>query len=123
MKTHLQRSAARFAPLRNRRHFQLATLQTPWVCERRGLKSGEPLDEMKLLAHAGKISGGADARVQIARNIWWAWPLFALAQIPGAKILLRAGYHWVARCRSCLDGKYRATKHRHHGVTTFFEMP
>lgn len=89
-----------------RRHgFEPATLQTPWVRERLGLKPDSELTEMKLLAADGRIYGGADALLQIAQQIWWAWPLFALAKIPGMIFLLRAIYRRVAANRHCLDGK------------------
>jgi predicted metal-dependent hydrolase/predicted DCC family thiol-disulfide oxidoreductase YuxK len=89
-----------------RKHgFELATLQTPWVRERLGLKPDFELTEMKLLAPDGKIYGGADALLQIARRIWWAWPLFALAKIPGMIFPLRAIYRRVAANRHCLGGK------------------
>jgi predicted metal-dependent hydrolase/predicted DCC family thiol-disulfide oxidoreductase YuxK len=89
-----------------RRHgFEPETLQTPWVRERLGLKPDSELTEMKLLSADGKIYGGADALLQIARRIWWAWPLFALAKIPGMIFPLRAIYRRVAANRHCLGGK------------------
>ena len=107
-----------------RHRFDLAPLQTKWVQNRLGLKPGEPLAGMKLLAADGRIYGGADALVQIVRSIWWAWPLFALAQISGAMSLLRAMYRRVAASRQCLNAVCKLKPGtRHHGVTTFFEMP
>jgi predicted DCC family thiol-disulfide oxidoreductase YuxK len=96
-------AVARFAPLLRRHHFDLAPLQTTWVQNRLGLKTDEPLMEMKLLAGDETIFGGAEALAQIARRIWWAWPLFALAQVPGAMILLRGIYCWIAANRNCLN--------------------
>lgn len=97
-------AVARFAPTLHRYHFGLAPLQTAWVQQRIGLNTGEPLAEMKLLVEDGRIYGGADALVQIARRIWWAMPLFALAQVPGVKFLFRSGYRWIAVNRHCLNG-------------------
>jgi predicted metal-dependent hydrolase/predicted DCC family thiol-disulfide oxidoreductase YuxK len=94
----------RHEKLLHRHGFELATLQTPWVRERLGLKPDSELAEMKLLAADGKIYGGADALLQIARRIWWARPLFALAQIPGMIFPLRAIYRRVAVNRHCLGG-------------------
>jgi predicted DCC family thiol-disulfide oxidoreductase YuxK len=94
-------AAARFAPLLRRHRFRLAPLQTDWVRRRLALPPDAPLAEMKLLAADGSVYGGAEALVQIARRIWWAWPLFALAHIPGAMILLRAGYGRLASNRHC----------------------
>jgi len=88
-----------------RRHgFELVALQTPWVRECLGLKPDSELTEMKLLSADGKIYGGADALLQIARRVWWAWSLFALAKIPGMIFPLRAIYRRVAANRHCLGG-------------------
>jgi predicted DCC family thiol-disulfide oxidoreductase YuxK len=97
-------AVARFAPMLRRHHFDLAPLQMSWTQKRLGLKPGEPLGEMKLLTAEGQIYGGANALAQIARRIWWAWPLFALTQIPGALVLLRTIYHHIAANRHCLNG-------------------
>src|SRR5260221_653805 len=97
-------TVARFGPVLRRRHFELAPLQTPWVRERLGLKAGEMPDEMKLLAEDGRIYGGAEALLQMARLIWWARPLYALAQIPGGTVLFRAIYRQIAASRHCLNG-------------------
>jgi predicted DCC family thiol-disulfide oxidoreductase YuxK len=94
--------AARFTPMLCRYRFGLAPLQMPWVQQRLGLRPGEPLVEMKLLAANGQIYGGADALAQIARRIWWAWPWFALAKIPGTMFLFRAIYRRFAANRKCL---------------------
>jgi predicted DCC family thiol-disulfide oxidoreductase YuxK len=80
---------------------------------------------MKLLAADGQVYGGADALAQIARRIWWAWPLFAIAQIPGALVLLRAIYRHLAANRHCLNGACAIQKPltHHHVTRVFFEMP
>jgi predicted DCC family thiol-disulfide oxidoreductase YuxK len=118
-------AAVRFASLLRRHHFDLVPLQTAWVRKQLGLKPDEPLDEMKLLADDGQIYGGADALAQIARKIWWAWPLFAVAQIPGAIILLRAIYKRIAASRHCSKKVCLTQKplSRRHVTRTFFEMP
>lgn len=118
-------AAARFTSMLRRHHFDLAPLQTPWVQQKLGLKPDEQLAEMKLLAANEQVFGGAEALVQIARHIWWAWPLFAIVQIPSAMILLRAIYRRVAANRHCLNGacSLRKPLARHHTTRTFFEMP
>ena len=63
---------------------------------------------MRLLLADGRELGGADALVEIARRIWWAWPLFALAQVPGVMLLLHAAYRQVAANRHCISGACRA---------------
>jgi len=118
-------AAARFAPLLQRHHFNLASLQTAWVQKRVGLKPDEPLAEMKLLAADGRIYGSADALLQIARTIWWARPVYALAHIPGAMVLFRAIYHVIAANRHCANGASSIPKPlvRHQTTRVFFEMP
>ena len=116
-------AAARFAPLLQRHGFQFAPLQTPWVQAQLGLQPNVLLNEMKLLTADGNVFGGAEAVVQIARAIWWGWPLFALAQIPGVKHLLATIYRHVAANRHCLSRvcfKQKPATKRH---TTFLEMP
>src|SRR5205823_2268606 len=51
----------------------------------------------------GRLMGGADAIVEIARNVWWGWPLFLFAKFPGTMPLLRSSYLWIAARRSCLS--------------------
>lgn len=118
-------AARRFQNLLFKHGFGLATLQSPWVHRRLGTNAKAPPVEMKLLAEDGRVFGGADALVQVARKIWWAWPLFAIAQVPGAMVLLRAVYRRIAANRHCLDGACSVQKPltRHHITRVFFEMP
>src|SRR6185369_8744950 len=96
-------SARRFGPLLRRHRFGVAPLQDPSMSIRAGLKPGDPLTEMKLVA-GGKVFGGAEALLEIARGIWWAWPLYALSRLPGAKGCLSKMYQEVAARRNCLSG-------------------
>lgn len=115
-------AARRFQNLLHLHGFGLAPLQLPWVHRRLGTNAEEPPTEMKFLAADGQVYGGADALVQIARKIWWAWPLFAIAQIPGATVLLRAIYRRIAANRHCLNGACSIPARR-HVTRVFFEMP
>jgi predicted DCC family thiol-disulfide oxidoreductase YuxK len=117
-------TASRFSSQLNHHHFNLAPLQSPWAQKRLGLKPGAPLAEIKLLAADGNIFGGADALLQIVKKIWWARPLFALAQFPGVIFFLRAAYRCVATNRLYLSGLcgFHA-KAGHHRTIVFFEMP
>ena len=54
---------------------------------------------MRLRLTDGTVFGGAEAVVEIARRIWWAWPLWAISRLPGAMRPLHAGYRWLARRR------------------------
>jgi predicted DCC family thiol-disulfide oxidoreductase YuxK len=109
--------ARRFERVLERAGFALATLQSR--------QAGAEVTGMVVLTPDGQCFGGADGVVQIARRLWWAWPLFALAQIPGAMALLHAAYRRLAANRHCLGGACKMRKpalaHRRHKV--FFEMP
>ena len=59
---------------------------------------------MRLLTPQGSLYGGADALIAIAGQIWWAWPLHCVAQVPLVSGVLRHTYAWVARRRNCLSG-------------------
>lgn len=58
---------------------------------------------MRLRLDDGTVFGGAAAVMEIARRIWWAWPLWALSRLPGAMRPMRATYRWIADHRSCTD--------------------
>jgi predicted DCC family thiol-disulfide oxidoreductase YuxK len=105
------RSVALWRGVIERRGFAFAPLQEPWVRERLGLSDAELLREMRLLTRNGEIFGGADAILRLARAIWWAWPLVALAWVPGMKMLLRAAYRSVASRRSCANGSCGVNAH------------
>jgi predicted DCC family thiol-disulfide oxidoreductase YuxK len=60
---------------------------------------------MRVITTEGKVYGGAGAIVYLARQIWWAWPFFAAAQLPIVSHLLDASYRWFADHRTCWSGK------------------
>jgi predicted DCC family thiol-disulfide oxidoreductase YuxK len=60
---------------------------------------------MRLLLADGRVLGGADVVVYLARHIWWAWPLYLFAQVPGARRLLWGMYRWIAAHRHCTSGQ------------------
>ena len=107
-------TVARFGPMLRRHHFRLAPLQTPWVQKQLGLNPNEPLAEMKLLTADGLIFGGADALLQIAKKIWWAWPLFVLAKIPGLTSLFHVIYRRIAANRTCFGGQCSIPQKNNH---------
>ena len=76
------------------------------ILERRGFRvipSGL-WPELRLLTAEGHTCGGADAVFYLARCIWWARPLWALAQLPGMRRAARVAYRWFAAHRYCLSG-------------------
>lgn len=99
--------AGRFRDVLQRAGFTTATLPS-----RAGTRE---FTEMVVEMPGERSFGGADGLVQIARRVWWAWPLFALAQIPGAMGLLPAGYRRLAANRHCLDGERRVPSRKSPG--------
>ena len=87
-----------------RRGFELVPLQAEWVRRRLDLPEEELLREMRVLTPDGRVLGGAAALVHVWGKIWWAWPLWLLALMPGAKWLLERVYRWVADRRMCISG-------------------
>lgn len=102
------RSAHRFGTLLRRAGFAPAPLQSQ--------RAAGPLTEMLVITPDGRTFGGADALMQIARRIWWAWPLFLLAQLPGVLPLLRLAYRKLAAKRHCMGGACRLTGRRMRGA-------
>lgn len=99
--------ARRFQRVLARRRFSLVPLQAPGAQTTLGVDEDHLLDEMRLRLQDGRVLGGAAAIVEIARSIWWAWPLWAVSRFPGAMRPLDATYKWVARRRGCVSGACR----------------
>jgi len=72
-----------------------------------GVAEEDRLKEMRLRLADGTVFGGPSAVVEVARRIWWAWPLWAFSRLPGVMRLMRAAYDWVARHRGCANGVCR----------------
>jgi predicted DCC family thiol-disulfide oxidoreductase YuxK len=101
------RGARRFARVLARSRIALTPLQSPDACERLGVAEEDRLKEMRLRLSNGSVYGGADAVVEIARRIWWAWPLWLLSRFPGVMRPMRVAYAWIARHRGCANGVCR----------------
>lgn len=96
--------ARRFGSVLHRYRFGLVPLQTSWVRDRLIGEGEELLSEMRLITAGGRIHGGADALIEIARRIWWAKPLYWFSRVSAVKRSMHRGYRWVARNRTCLGG-------------------
>lgn len=106
--------ARRFRRVLESRGFGLAALQDPRVQALLDLPPEDLLREMRVAATDGEIYGGAEAVVYLARQIWWAWPLYAVAKLPGVPRILDAGYRWFADHRTCASGLCSVSpKNRH----------
>src|SRR5258708_35272777 len=75
--------ARRFHRTFEKRGFGLAALQDSRVVAFLALPPDQLLREMRVVTPEGQIHGGAAAVVYLAKQIWWAWPLFAIAHVPG----------------------------------------
>jgi len=97
-----------------RRSFELLPLQSPDAVQQLGISQRNLLVEMRLRLADGRSLGGADAIVEIARRIWWAWPLWAISRIPFVMPVLRAGYRVLAANRHCVNGVCLITHRSKH---------
>jgi predicted DCC family thiol-disulfide oxidoreductase YuxK len=97
-------TARRFERVLARRRLELVPLQMPGTWARLGVRDNQRFDEMRLRLQDGTVFGGAAAVAEIARRIWWAWPIWALSRLPGAMRPMGATYRWIARHRSCANG-------------------
>src|ERR1039458_9906211 len=61
----------------------------------------ELADELKLVTGSGETIGGARAVVYLARQIWWAWPLWAISRDPGVMRQLECVYRRFSSRRNC----------------------
>ena len=96
--------ARRFRRALEKRGFGLAALQDPRVQALLALPPQDLLREMRVATAGGDVYGGAKAIVFLARQIWWAWPLYAVAKLPGVPRILGACYRWFAAHRTCSSG-------------------
>lgn len=90
--------------LLRRRGFEFVPLQTPGTASRLHLADAELLTQMRLLNPRGEVFGGADAIVEIARQVSWARPLAFAARLPGVQAILRRLYTSLAAHRFCRAG-------------------
>jgi predicted DCC family thiol-disulfide oxidoreductase YuxK len=96
--------ARRFRRTFEKRGFGLAALQDPRVATLLALAPDQLLREMRVVTTTGEIHGAAEAIVYLAKQVWWAWPFFAAAHIPGVSQILNIGYRWFADHRPCSSG-------------------
>jgi alginate O-acetyltransferase complex protein AlgI len=95
--------AVRMQQIYGKRGFAVAPLQDPGVAEMLGLPAGEIPEEMKVRTADGRVFGGVDALLYLARFVWWMLPLWVIAQVPRMHQVLDWGYRWIARHRHQLN--------------------
>jgi predicted DCC family thiol-disulfide oxidoreductase YuxK len=95
------RVARWLGPVLRRRGLGVAPLQDPRVGALLGLSKQALLKELRFLDGDGSQSGGADAVVALARQVWWGRPLVWVAGVPGMTAVLARAYRSVAARRGC----------------------
>jgi predicted DCC family thiol-disulfide oxidoreductase YuxK len=88
-----------------RRGFALKDLQSAFDDGSLRISQENLVDDIRVLTRAGKLQSGADAYLYVARQIWWAWPFYAVFRLPGFNWMLWGGYRWFNRNR------YRISRH------------
>ena len=84
-----------------KRGFEIAPLQSPWVREKLALAEDELIEDLRLLLADGKQIQGADAYRYVLRRIWWAYPIYLFSILP----LCRQVFDWAYR-------KFASNRHR-----------
>ena len=82
-----------------RRGFALKDLQSACADGSLQVSQENLLDDIRVLTRSGKLESGADAYLFVARQIWWAWPFYAIFRLPGFNWVLWCGYRWFNRNR------------------------
>ena len=101
--------ARRFRRVFERRGYGFAAFQDPRVACLFGMPHEDLMREMRVVTDGG-VYGGADAVVYLAKQVWWAWPMYATAKLPGVRSVFRWGYRWFADHRSCSSGTCKRAK-------------
>lgn len=84
--------------------FRLATLQSRPPA---GDEGDHGLDEFRLLTASGSAFGGADALIELGRQVWWLRPFRWVGATSSGRRLLQRAYRWVAARRSCRSNACR----------------
>jgi predicted DCC family thiol-disulfide oxidoreductase YuxK len=102
-----------------RRGFYFLPLQMPWAQKHLGLEPKALLKKMRVLTAKGEGFGGAEAVLYLARQVWWARPVYWLAKISVIHRAIDFGYRWIARHRGCtpLNGKNAVCRTPKNGST------
>ena len=97
------RTAKRIRPTLAKRGINVIPLQTDWAQAYLAARNEPLLKEIRFLTARGRLTGGADALIEVIRRFWWARPVVWVAKIPIVMRLLRKGYEGVAARRHCLS--------------------
>jgi predicted DCC family thiol-disulfide oxidoreductase YuxK len=100
-------SYRRFGRMTERRGFKWIPLQEPRARTLLNLEGDELPRELQLFTRKGRLLGGVDAILYVMKTIWWAWPIWLIAKVPGVRPLLRLLYRWIASHRHAISGACR----------------
>lgn len=89
----------RYGPMTERRGFSWIPLQEPRARTVLNLEGDEMPGEIKLLTRTGRLLGGVEAILYVAKHVWWAWPLWLLGQFPIIRPTMDLWYRWIAKHR------------------------
>jgi predicted DCC family thiol-disulfide oxidoreductase YuxK len=81
------------------RGFQIAPLQSELAKREFMLPEDELISDLRLLTADGTKLEGANVYRRVLRHIWWAWPIYLLAILPGPNLLFDGAYRTFARNR------------------------
>jgi predicted DCC family thiol-disulfide oxidoreductase YuxK len=93
----------RWGPRLTPRGFVFTPLEEAFWRTRLALPPGGIPEEVKLLLADGRLLGGAEAILFLARTIWWLAPLAWAMRLPGLFALTSAIYRRIARHRHRLS--------------------
>jgi predicted DCC family thiol-disulfide oxidoreductase YuxK len=79
--------------------FEIGSLDEAWVADKIKMSHEELLTDIRVLTADGQLISGADVYLHVTRQIWWAWPFYAIFSLPGFNRLIHVGYRWFARNR------------------------
>ena len=82
-----------------RRGFALKDLQSAAADGSLQISQEHLLDDIRVLRRDGRSESGANAYLYVARQIWWAWPFYAIFRLPGFNWAFWQGYRWFNRNR------------------------
>jgi len=100
-----------------KRGFALKDLQSASVDGSLKIPPENLLNDLLILTPDGKLQTGADAYLFAARQIWWAWPFYAVFSLPGFHWILWQGYRWFNRNRYRISRHCPLPRQAHEGRT------
>ena len=76
------------------RGFELVPLQAEWVRRRLNLPETELMKELRVITPDGRVLGGTAGLVHLCGKMWWVWPVWLMARVPGGNWLRDGGGRW-----------------------------